>query len=573
MSYKNKVKVESVVSDGAIGVRGLSLGVNSDNTYGGSPYTGWYNTFTLEYSGPSKIVMYKSIDPAPGAINPDGYWRWDPSGAVIPMNIGGGPFTFECWVLFKTSVIDMDIVKYINTSSQGVSFGVKSNGRLIFTFNNNTIVQSPAGQITANNWFHVAVTRDTTKNVNLYINGNNVGSVFENGDFSALGTVGFFENTNVGNFFFTNLRVVTQTAIYPTESVVSNYPTYPLNKSYDDTAMLILGKRGFQFQQDYSDNNATFSTFQGSPYFDPETDSPINLIVDGTIWDVDPWTIANAEDAMINLINGHPSRFSQPYFTTASAAVQWAFETATTPILFSNIDYFETDGGIPYLKDSVMLLDSGYISSYPLVRERHYNLRKFGTYAEVNLTYASYNEVLGGRIDIDQNGGSGTYGIRYNGASTLDLGSFSYYGILGFSVPFNVSFDLVGCYYGNQDWRVERTGPDLCTLYVNDNINTERNLGTFNLGPAANAQYFSLTVTFDSGSGGYSVLLNDVNVLNGNVLWSRIGGTSNGVFVVNNRTRDKMAHYVSSLWTYGDITQTVVAMNAAFNTGRYPGIV
>jgi hypothetical protein len=442
-------------------------------------------------------------------------------------------------------------------------------------FNNSIIVQSTPGQITANNWFHVAVTRTTKKQINLYINGNNVGTVPENGDCSALGTVDFFNGTNSENFFFTNLRVVTQTAIYPTESVVLSYPTYPLNKSYDDTAMLVLGKREFQFEQDYSDNNVTFSTFEGSPFFDPETDSPINLIVDGTVWDVNPWTTSNAEDAMINLINGHPKRINQPYFTGIDAAVEWAFEIETSPILFSNIDYFDVDFGIPYLLECVMLLDSGYISSYPLVRNRHYNLRKFDTYGEID-NGVTYEDALGGRLLIPKGGSGGTYGIRYN-ISTVDLSSFTYYGILSLgATSYGNTYDLVGCYNGVHNWRVQRTNQNQGTLYVTDGSNVEQTLGTFVISPGiVSAGYFSLTVMFDNSSNFFQVLLNNVDVLNGYAFLSRPTGTgSGGYFIVDDSTKDKMAHYVSSIWPYGNSSlANAIGMNDSFNSGRYPGIV
>ena len=72
MAYLNKVKSDpATIVDQAIGLKDINIGVNTNRTYGGSPYTGWYNTLDISTKNPNSIVMYKANPPVEGAIKAD----------------------------------------------------------------------------------------------------------------------------------------------------------------------------------------------------------------------------------------------------------------------------------------------------------------------------------------------------------------------------------------------------------------------------------------------------------------------------------------------------------------------
>lgn len=573
MAYLNKVKSDpTTIVDQAIGLKGVNIGVNTNRTYGGSPYTGWYNTFDVLTTVPEGIVMYKANTPAEGTIKALGEWRRDFSGDLIPLVLDGS-WTMECWVLFPTGPFGCAITQF-GTLGGTVSFEIDGTGRTKFLYNGSTIITSTSS-ISTGAWTHIAVTREgSPRTVNLYINGVNVGSAnFNPNPLVPSGNVGFFKGTESGTFYFTNLRVVTNTAIYPTESVVGTFPQYPLNRSYDDTAVLILGKKESNFEKDYSLNDATFTYPINSPIYEVEVSTPLKKIIDATKVSVSPWTVNNISAGLIELIDGHPSRFGQPYFAGIDEAVEWAFEISTNPFMFSNISYEETDGGTPYLNGCAMFLDSGNISSYPTVRNRHYNLKKYDTFGDVSSNITTYETQYGGRLHSFK-ATPGITPLQYTGINVLDASSFIYYGVIGFSQAFTVIHDIVGFYGGDHNWRVERTSANAARLYVTNGGGGEVMIGAFNItGTDAPTPYFGLFVNYDNTNGAYNVFVNGTNVLTGNSILGRATGAGGSEFRWGNNSSVKMYHYTSAVWakdsSFGDIA---FAMGPALSV-RYPGII
>lgn len=573
MAYRNKVKSSpTTIVDQAIGLKEINIGVNTNRTYGGSPYTGWYNTFDVPVNNPDSIVMYKANTPAEGTIKALGVWQHDFSGDLIPLELNRD-WTMECWVLFPVGHYNCQIVNF-GTFGGSVVFDIDNTGRTRFSYNGSLVIASTS-TIPTSTWTHIAVTRQGgPRTVNLYINGTNVGSTnFNPNPLVPSGIVEFFKGTEDGTFYFTNLRVVTDTAIYPTESVVATYPQYPLNRSYDDTAVLILGKKGSNFEKDYSLNNVTFTYPVNNPIYEVEVPTPLKKIIDATATSVSPWNISNISQGLVELINGHPSRFLQPYFAGVDAAVQWAFETSTDPFIFSNMSYEETDGGIPYLTRSEMFLDSGNISSYPIVRERHYNLRKYNTYGDIDTLIADYNEQYGGRLWARKATPSKS-ALQYTGISSLNVRSFVYYGVLGFADTFTSSHDIVGFYGGSHNWRVARISATQARLYVTNGSGSEITLGAFNItGTEAPAPYFGLLVNYDNSTGGYSVYVNGNGVLSGTNPLSRPNSASGSKFVFGQLSSTAMYHYTSAVWAQeGAFVEVAGGMANALSV-RYPGIV
>ena len=571
MAYRNKVKSDpnSIVKQ-AIGMKGVNIGVNTNRTYGGSPYTGWYNTFDLLTSEPEGIVMYKANSPVEGVIKPDGSWEHNFSGDLIPLNLGGS-WTIECWVFFPVANFDCSLITF-NTPGGIFDFGFDVIGRTKFTYDGSAVIGSTVS-VGTSGWAHVAITRkEQSEQVDLYINGNNVGSAnFSFNSLPSIGDVVFFNATQLGTFYFTNLRVVTQTAIYPTESLVATYPQYPLNRSYDDTAVLILGKKVHNFAKDYSLNNVTFD-FRGSPFLETEISNPLLKIIDATKVSVSPWNITNISNGLLELIDGHPSRFGQPYFTNVTNAVDWAFNISTDPFMFSNISYEETDGGTPYFNDCEMFLDSGNISSYPIVGINHFNLKQYNLFGQVDLRPVVYETTYGGRLFLAKP--KPEHIPLFYSVGTLDTSSFIYYGVLGIAETFNTAHDIVGFYEGDHNWRVERVNANTARLLVTNGSGVEVNLGAFDItGIASPTPYFGLLVSYDNVSENYVVYVNDVIKLSGNGTLNRPQGQGGSTFMWGRTADTNMYHYTSAVWpTQENIVPIALSMGDALSV-RYPGIV
>lgn len=573
MAYQNKVKSSpSTLVDQAIGLKDINIGVNTNRTYGGSPYTGWYNTLDIPTSAPESIVMYKANPPVEGAIKALGIWQHDFSGDLIPLELERS-WTVECWVLFPSGPYNTSIINF-NTLGGIVAFEIDGIGRTSFSYNGSGVISSTS-VIPTNTWTHIAVARQVgSRTVNLYINGTNVGSAIFNPDpLVPSGVVQFFKGSAEGSFYFTNLRVVTQTAIYPTESLVATYPQYPLNRSYDDTAVLILGKKGSNFEKDYSLNDVTFTYPEDNPIYEFEISTPLKKIIDANFVSVSPWNITNISNGLLELINGHPSRSGQPYFTGIDDAVEWAFEISTDPLMFSNMCYEEADGGIPYLRRCKMFLDSGNISSYPIVRAKHYNLREYNAYGNIDTSIADYNEQYGGRL-WSRKAISPKSALIYEPSTLYNASSFIYYGVIGFAETFTIKHDIVGFYGGNHDWRVERGGATTAVFYVTDGSGTEVNLGSFNItGTEFPTPYFGLQVHYDNSTGEYSVYFNGSGVLSGTNPLSRPSGTGGSSFAFGHKSNTPMYHYTSAVWTEGTQQLDLVHAMAPALSVRYPGIV
>ena len=572
MAYRNKVKSSpSTLVDQAIGLKDINIGVNTNRTYGGSPYTGWYNTFDVPTSAPESIVMYKANSPVEGVIKPDGSWEHNFSGDLIPLNLGGS-WTIECWVFFPVANFDCRIITF-NTPGGIFDFGFDVIGRTKFTYDGSAVIGSTVS-VGTSGWAHVAITRkEQSEQVDLYINGNNVGSAnFSFNSLPSIGDVVFFNNTQLGTFYFTNLRVVTQTAIYPTESLVATYPQYPLNRSYDDTAVLILGKKAHNFAKDYSLNNVTFD-FRGSPFLETEISNPLLKIIDATKVSVSPWNITNISNGLLELIDGHPSRFGQPYFSNVDNAVDWAFNISTDPFMFSNISYEETDGGNPYFRSCDMFLDSGNISSYPIVGLNHFNLRKYNLFGQVDLRPVVYQTTYGGRLHSAKADGV-RIPLLYNGIADLSARSFIYYGVLGIAETFSSPHDIVGFYEGNHNWRVERTSATQARFIVTDGSGNENTLAVFNITDTEfPTPYFGLLVSYDDSNGNWVVYVNGQNVANGNDPLGRAGGAGGSVFIWGRATNIEMYHYTSAVWAQGENHVTFALSMGDALSSRYTGIV
>jgi hypothetical protein len=220
-----------------------------------------------------------------------------------------------------------------------------------------------------------------------------------------------------------------------------------------------------------------------------------------------------------------------------------------------------------------MFLDSGNISSYPIVRERHYNLREYNTYGNINTSIAQYDELYGGRLWSNK-ANSSTSALTYEPSTLYNASSFIYYGVIGFAQTFSSSHDIVGFYGGNHRWRVQRTSATQARLYVTNGSGVEVSLGPFNItGTEFPTPYFGLQVHYDNSTGEYSVYVNDLGVLSGTNPLSRPSSAGGSTFIFGYQSNTQMYHYTSAVWVEGTEQLVYVGAMAPALSVRYPGII
>ena len=104
-----------------------------------------------------------------------------PSGA-------GTEFTIECWVRLD----DLADYRVITRKVGGIDFYVAPDGSISVGRSGVVgIAASATGLIAAGTWYHIAVTRDTSNNYKIYVNGTQVASGTNSFSVTAATTIGF----------------------------------------------------------------------------------------------------------------------------------------------------------------------------------------------------------------------------------------------------------------------------------------------------------------------------------------------------------------------------------------------
>jgi hypothetical protein len=100
----------------------------------------------------------------------------------------GTAFTIECWIRLD----DLSAYRAITRTAGGLDIGVQPSGMIVCDQTGvGIIANSAAGVITAGTWYHVAVTRDTSNNYKIYVNGTQVASATNAFSATAATTIGF----------------------------------------------------------------------------------------------------------------------------------------------------------------------------------------------------------------------------------------------------------------------------------------------------------------------------------------------------------------------------------------------
>jgi hypothetical protein len=205
----------------------------------------------------------------------------------------GTPFTIECWIRLD----DLADYRSITRTAGGLDIGVQANGSIGCDQTSVSIIaSSAAGVITAGTWYHVAVTRDTSNNYKIYVNGTQVASGTNAFSVTAATTIGYsaysgshFFKGYIDDFRVTNVLRYTATFALPTAALTDIYNPYTVADPYFSSVSLLLHMDGTNASTNFVDSgpnalavtaaaNAQISTTQikygsASGYFDGTGDS------------------------------------------------------------------------------------------------------------------------------------------------------------------------------------------------------------------------------------------------------------------------------------------------------------
>jgi hypothetical protein len=201
------------------------------------------------------------------------------------VTIGAGAYTVEGWAYFTSASLPGVMLSTLTASNSGFSL-------LIFSATEIRIDQNGVAQnaytvptMANNTWHHIAVTRDSSGNETVFVDGvrSSTGTTATNYNFSgASAGVGKF-NTG-GQWWFTgrfsNIRAVVGSNVYdPTASTIT-VPTSPLTAVANTAVLLSLGNTPFIDTTGVKTitNNSAVALVNSSPFPATWTDS-VNGIV------------------------------------------------------------------------------------------------------------------------------------------------------------------------------------------------------------------------------------------------------------------------------------------------------
>jgi len=174
----------------------------------------------------------------------DGYWSNDFDGTSDSLTITStaalqlpDEFTIEFFMKLDTVVVDAQHPSPITFPSNGshiTQVYVQASNGYVGLYYNGDIVKSSNGSIVANKWYHVAVGRDSSDQIALWLDGVRVATAtngFSVGNSSGTFRVGSYSGTGGDvNGKISNLRIVKGSDVYGYSNATITVPTSPLTK-------------------------------------------------------------------------------------------------------------------------------------------------------------------------------------------------------------------------------------------------------------------------------------------------------------------------------------------------------
>lgn len=214
------------------------------------------NPIAFTYNGPTLFNYQSPFNDQPcGSLSFNGSSQYlTLSGSPVPAT---GQFTIEGWVYTSTSAVQIIYSQYLNTNANRMHFTIDNYTGYKLTFAHGTAATVVGNTVVPlNQWNHVAVTRDASNTLRLFLNGVLDGA--QTSYTSSLGQdnprVSGFNGTGTYNFngYMTNIRV-SNTALYTGNFTL---PTTVL-QSATDTRFLLKVANSANFITDSGPNAYT----------------------------------------------------------------------------------------------------------------------------------------------------------------------------------------------------------------------------------------------------------------------------------------------------------------------------
>jgi hypothetical protein len=177
------------------------------------------------------------------------------TGIPVPQT---GQFTIEAWIYTQVSAIQIIYGQYTSADANRWTFLIDNNSGYKLSFAHGTAASVIGTTVVPlNQWNHVAVTRDASNTLRMFLNGavdasqsSYTASLYQGGT-----RIGFWNNspTYYFNGYISNLRVVNGTAIYTSTFSV---PSTPLT-AISNTSLLLTGTNGGIIDQSGRNNLTT----------------------------------------------------------------------------------------------------------------------------------------------------------------------------------------------------------------------------------------------------------------------------------------------------------------------------
>lgn len=181
--------------------------------------------------------------------------------AIANLQLEDKVFTLELWVRRKRNIVEECIIgNQIDGSTNGWSLLIKSNDVICFQYSPTSYVSSSA-KIMPNQWYHVAIVRDSAGVTQLFVNGIFQGqAVLSNNTLSSQpiiigrwkGTAGAF------NGFINDLRVTTGVARYTSSGFKPSRYLIDINDdTHKNNVSLLLQSQGSNGSTVFTDSSIT----------------------------------------------------------------------------------------------------------------------------------------------------------------------------------------------------------------------------------------------------------------------------------------------------------------------------
>lgn len=231
------------------------------------------NTFTDSSTNSYTVTEAGSV--TQGSFSPYGdNWSnyFDGSGDQInvpdsnDLDFGTGTFTVELWFYIVSQNHRDGIISKGGTNTGWQLIVSNTNNRIKFirTTGNATSPQITSGDVDSGEWYHLALTRDSSNDVRLFLNGTQEGTYSDSTSWDTSDDLRIGTNRGQNNDFngyISNVRVIKGTALY-----TANFtpPTSPLSAVTNTTLLTCQSNR-------FIDNSSTAAslTLGGTPKVTP----------------------------------------------------------------------------------------------------------------------------------------------------------------------------------------------------------------------------------------------------------------------------------------------------------------